>query len=396
MKIVKNIRRFIFLALWLVLGSCVLVLLIASINIKKQKSCRAVEIEIEGVEEYYFLDKNEILKIISDDNSYSLVGKEIEGFDLQRLEKLLRKNVWVQHAELFFDNNLVLHVKVREREPVARIFTKIGHSFYIDSSGYKMPLHNKLSARLPVFTGFPANQPELHGADSLLMDHIKKISLYILNDSFWMAQVAQVDITQSRTFELYPTIGNHVIEFGSGENYSQKFRNLFVFYRQVLTHTGLDKYSRLNVQYENQVIGTRKGEVARYDSIQALKNIQKMIQEATRIAEDTLYAPVVTVEPVAEKKPVVTPLAGLVKKPVVTAVAPVMKKPVVIAKTVKKAPANVNKQTKATVVRKPAAPVKNTVQPKAAVKKNQKKESTIKKHQPKAVMPKKNETKKRK
>jgi cell division protein FtsQ len=389
MKIIKNIRRFIFLALWLVLGSCVLVLLIASINIKKQKSCKAVEIEIEGVEEYYFLDKNDILKIISENNTYSLVGREIEVFDLHRLENLLRKNVWVKYAELFFDNNLVLHVKVREREPVARIFTKIGQSFYIDSSGYRMPLHNKLSARLPVFTGFPANQPQLHGADSLLMDHIKKISLYILNDSFWMAQVAQVDITQNRTFELFPTIGNHVIDFGSGENYEQKFRNLFVFYKQVLTHTGIDKYSRLNVQYQNQVIGTRKGEVARYDSIQALKNIQKMIQEATRIAEDTLYAPVVSA--VRENKKPTEAAAPEIKKPAA---------PVAVRREVKKAPANVKKQTKAAVRKKPAPPVKRTAQAKTAqaktaTKKTNKKELTMKKNQPKAVMTKKNGLKKK-
>jgi cell division protein FtsQ len=395
MKIIKNIRRFIFLALWLVLGSCVLVLLIASINIKKQKSCKAVEIEIDGVEEYYFLDKNDILKIISEDNSYSLEGRETALFDLHKLEKLLRKNVWVKHAELFFDNNLVLHVKVREREPVARIFTKIGQSFYIDSSGYRMPLHNKLSARLPVFTGFPANQPQLHGADSLLLDHIRKISVYILNDSFWMAQVAQVDITQNRSFELFPTIGNHVIEFGTGENYAQKFRNLSVFYKQVLTHTGIDKYSRLNVQYENQVVGTRRGEVARYDSIEALKNIQKMIEEATRIAEDTLFDPVVTGVPEINK-----PIAAIVpeiKKPV-TAAVPETKKPVtpaVVRREIKKAPANVNKHTKTAVDKKPATPVKKTVQAKPAIKKTNKKESTIKKNQPKAVMPRKNDLKKK-
>lgn len=69
---------------------------------------------------------------------------------------------------------------------------------------------------------------------------------------------------------------------------TSKFRRLFIFYRQVLSHKGFDKYNRLNIQYEKQVIGTRKVAMTRIDSVQALKNIQKMIEESKRIMEDSL------------------------------------------------------------------------------------------------------------
>ena len=55
----------------------------------------------------------------------------------------LKKNAWVNGAEVFFDNNDVLRINIAQREPIARIFTLGGNSFYIDSSGTELPLSEK-------------------------------------------------------------------------------------------------------------------------------------------------------------------------------------------------------------------------------------------------------------
>ena len=68
-----------------------------------------------------------------------------------------KKTQWIKKAELFFDNNNVLEVRITEREPIARIFTTSGSSFYIDSSLARLPLSDKFSPRLPVFTDFPTD-----------------------------------------------------------------------------------------------------------------------------------------------------------------------------------------------------------------------------------------------
>jgi cell division protein FtsQ len=56
-----------------------------------------------------------------------------------------------------------------------------------------------------------------------------------------MAQISQIDITPSKEFEMIPTVGNHIIEFGDGTDYDAKFKKLFIFYKQVLAKTGMDK-----------------------------------------------------------------------------------------------------------------------------------------------------------
>jgi cell division protein FtsQ len=153
----------------------------------------------------------------------------------------------------------VLQVRVEERVPVARLFTTTGNSFYIDSSGERLPLSDKFSERLPVFTGFPSENDNVKHTDSALVRDIINISNYLAQDSFWMAQISQVDITPDNTFEMIPVVGGHVIDFGDGTDYDKKFRRLLLFYQQVLSKTGMDVYERLNVQYARQVIGVKKG-----------------------------------------------------------------------------------------------------------------------------------------
>jgi len=285
----KNIINTLLLALWIALGSSVLVLLVAAINIKDHKLCKGVEIEITGVKEIFFLDKNDISMIVSGEGIARPAGIAVTRFNLQRLESVLEKNVWVKDAELFFDNNLLLHINILEREPVARVFTNSGNSFYIDSSCSIMPLNSKMNVRLPVFTGFPDNRKQSQTDDSVLVKHIRNLTMYILNDKFWLAQIAQVDINADNNFVMIPTVGSHTIEFGNGDNYERKFRRLLSFYQQVLSHTGIDTYTKISVKYDKQVIGTKKGIITKIDSVRALINIRKMIEEAKRISEDSAY-----------------------------------------------------------------------------------------------------------
>ena len=57
---------------------------------------------------------------------------------------------------------------------------------------------------------------------------------------------------------MIPTIGNHIIEFGDGTDHQVKFKRLFVFYKQVLSKTGMEKYERIKIQYDNEIIGVKK------------------------------------------------------------------------------------------------------------------------------------------
>jgi cell division protein FtsQ len=255
MKIKRHIKKMLVFGFWLAVTIGVLVLAVAAMKDRKEDTCKGYVIDISGSGEKWFIDKKDIVGLLMVQGV--IKGRSLKRFDLRGMEERLKKNPWIKNAELFFDNNQVLQVKIEEREPVARLFTVKGNSFYIDSTGERLPLSDKFSARLPVFTGFPVDKGRLDSADSLLIRQVAQVGGYLLQNPFWMAQIAQVDILPTRTFEMTPVVGNHVIEFGDGTDYDKKFNRLMLFYRQVLGKTGMDRYARLNVQYARQVVGVR-------------------------------------------------------------------------------------------------------------------------------------------
>ena len=278
----RKVRKIFFISLWIVIGSGTLVLLIAAIRSRNDKTCKGIAIEVNGTASgKWLLSRNDIINQLTSNGSEKIKGRVLATFDLRTLEENLEKHVWIKDAELFFDNNELLQVRLIERVPVARVFTTKGSSFYIDDTGKRLPLSDRLTLKLPLFTGFPSEKKQLAPGDSLLLNEVLGIGRYLAKDSFWNAQVAQVDITPARTFELVPTVGNHLIEFGNGADAQTKFKKMMIFYQQVLRNTGLDRYERINVQYDQQVIGVKKSKyISKADSLQAVKNIRVLIESA--------------------------------------------------------------------------------------------------------------------
>lgn len=276
----RTIRKILFIGFWLCIGGGMLTLLLAAINKKNKGECRGYTITIRGGEKNRFIDNKDVEQLLLKTNGGKIQGRAVQSIDLNRMEQEIRKNVWISSAEIWFDNKDELHVNITEKEPLARIFTTEGTSFYIDSAANRLPLSDKLSARVPVFTGF-TGKSQLGDKDSLLLNDIKQTADFILHDDFWMAQVSQIDITPERRFEMIPVVGNHVVKLGRGGDIKKKFRRLMVFYQQVLSKTGFDKYRTIDVQFEGQVVASRFDTRSGVDSAQLRRNVEKLLKGAT-------------------------------------------------------------------------------------------------------------------
>ncbi len=298
-------KQRIIQALWILAGTGTLVLLVAAMQKKSAKIFKDIQIEVVGATEHVFVDEKDIKEILKQKGN--LAGVSMNQVDLRNIEEALEKDPWIKNAELFFDNKQVLQVSITEREPIARIFTVTGNSFYLDSSGKVLPLSDKLSARVPVFTGFPFGK-KLSKPDSVLLKDVIRLSNYIYADSFWYAQIAQVDITGNE-FDMVPVIGNHIIKFGEAKDLDKKFKKLFSFYRNVSARVGFDKYETINLMYDGQVVATKRGGVVpMVDSVSAMQQIQNSLETSQTAMKDT-----VQVKPIAEK--VSTSKPGQQKKP---------------------------------------------------------------------------------
>ncbi len=295
--------------MWLVIGGGMLTLLIAAMGRQKKDQCRDYKITLKatGADEL-FLNETAVAKLLKAAVNGNIKGQPKSSFNLQKMEQLLEDNIWVKDAELYFDNKNVLHISVIEREPVARVFTVSGRSFYIDEKNVMLPLSDRVSAKVPVFTGFP-DKKVLGTKDSLLLNDIGTTAQFITGNAFWTAQVSQMDIVSCGTgcwdFEMVPLVGNHIVKLGNGGDMEKKFQRLLVFYQQVLSKAGFDKYKSIDVQYEGQVVAA-KSENPKVDSVQFRRNVMQMLkqaremQQADESEENETASPVITTEGVKE------------------------------------------------------------------------------------------------
>lgn len=284
----RKIYRVLLTTLWVSLSIGIIVLLVAAVSKEHKQKCTGLDISIKGVNNNFFVDKADILAAINQYIDGSPVGQPMNLLDVKSLEADLSKNIWIRKCQLFFDNNAMLHVNISEREPVARVFTSNGNSFYIDSSLAMLPLSDKLSARLPVFTNFPSDKKVLVRKDSALLREVHEVATLIQQDEFLMALIDQVDITADRTFEMIPKLGNNIIAFGNAENAAAKFNKLKLFYKEVMVKSGWNKYSVVDVQYKSQVVARRKDakEIAT-DSLKTIQLMQLIAENAERMASDS-------------------------------------------------------------------------------------------------------------
>jgi cell division protein FtsQ len=98
---------------------------------------------------------------------------------------------------------------------------------------------------------------------------------------------------------------------GSVDGLDEKLTRLFIFYQQVLSKTGFDKYAVLDVQYNGQVVAMQKGSKPALDSTELKKNLAELV-ERNKIDEAMLQQELQKQETILEMK-AATPEVPVVK-----------------------------------------------------------------------------------
>jgi cell division protein FtsQ len=75
----------------------------------------------------------------------------------------------------------------------------------------------------------------------------------IAADPFWQSQIVQVNVTRDGV-ELIPRVGDHIIWIGKPVDIEKKLDRLRKFYKYGLSHAGWNKYERISVEFDNQIV----------------------------------------------------------------------------------------------------------------------------------------------
>ncbi|NOY95314.1 MAG: hypothetical protein GXO81_02840 [Chlorobi bacterium] len=239
---------------WLLLGGFLAATLAFSSIQTKDVKCEDIKVFFDG-EQVICLDKSEIVSLVKKADR-KLLGKNLNRVNAELIEQAVEKHSTIENAEVYKmvaknGNSYkgILAVRIKYRTPVLRIITG-NKSYFLDKDGKQIPVSTNYSANVLAVTG------KIRG--KFAKDKILPFILYIRDDEFWNAQIEQIHVNAEDDIILTPLVGAHLIEFGSVDNYQEKFRNLKAFYEKVLVNNNWNKYNRINLAYKNQVIGIKR------------------------------------------------------------------------------------------------------------------------------------------
>lgn len=177
------------------------------------------------------------------------VNKAIEGVNCQEIESVIGKLSVVEECQAYKTHRGYIGIDIDCKIPIMQAFDINGREFYIDSKGTVIEgIHNAMY--LPVASGFITHEM----ADKELLT----IARFLQENRFWNEQIEQIFFTAKKEVLLVPRIGNHTIELGSVNNLEKKLDKLRKFYQKGLNTIGWNKYKKINIEFDKQVICTKR------------------------------------------------------------------------------------------------------------------------------------------
>jgi cell division protein FtsQ len=229
-------------------------LLMSFIELKKgDQKCTDVKVMLPG--RYNFIERDEVDRILLEAGG-KLVGRNLNDINIHKLENSLKSNPFIEYAKVFADMDGVVHVQIRQREPILRIINMANVHFYIDGKGLKIPLSDNFTSKVLVANGFIDEDfsGKVDTLSSKVAKDLYRMAFFIRKDTLWDNQIEQLFVDLKGDIEMVPRVGNHKIILGDADSLQTKFRNLLVFYKKAIPKVGWDTYKTINLKYANQIV----------------------------------------------------------------------------------------------------------------------------------------------
>jgi cell division protein FtsQ len=192
-----------------------------------------------------FITQEAVSKLLIQ-NQQGVTNVPKETLDLNGLESTLNKNPIIEFAEVYVNVEGKLTAKVKQKTPIARVLGN--NSYYIDSNGGVMPLSKNYTERVPFVTGFVKKNN---------LDIVYKVADYVLKDEFLKQNVIEIHQNKNNSIDLKLRQTKFVVHLGQIKQLEKKISNLKAFYIKATKDKVLDKYSKVNLQFGNQVVCTK-------------------------------------------------------------------------------------------------------------------------------------------
>lgn len=210
--------------------------------------CSEVSINIEKSETPGFLTSSDVKSILVSQNLYPL-GQSINNINTRQIEDFLKSNMLIENAECYQTYKGKIFINLIQRRPVLRIKSLNGDDYYLDSKG-----------RIVSNVSYVANQIVASGyvTKKYAKKYLTDIGNILVNNAFWNSEIEQINVLQDGSIELIPRVGDHIVYLGEPFNINDKLNRLYKFYVYGLNKIGWNKYSYIDLEFNNQIICRKK------------------------------------------------------------------------------------------------------------------------------------------
>ena len=253
MKMSKAVKFTVLSLLSLVLVAYVAYAMLFLSKPDGDERCVAVELIVKkGNDASLFVDEKDIEKMLKNANVYPK-GMLMKDVDTEKIEEIIRKNEFIAQVECYKSANGKLCVTVEQRVPVIFVIPEGKDGYFVDAQGNIIP-NNNTATNLVVASGAI---DEKYASKSLA-----EFGQFLQTDDFWNNQIEQIYVMKDRkgkhVVELVPRVGDQIIYLGALEDYQKKLGKLKTFYEKAVGTVGWRKYARVNLEYGNQIICTKR------------------------------------------------------------------------------------------------------------------------------------------
>jgi len=214
--------------------------------------CQEVELVVNKNAKVNFIDTKEIETLLKAHSLYPK-GKLLKDVDTRNIERVIRQNDFVEDVECYKTASGNLRIQIEQRTPVIYIIPEGKDGYYVDQNGKVIP-SSTFTSNMAVATGYiPQDFAKTDLAD---------FGVFLLHNDFWNAQIEQIYVQKGKknkpVVEIIPRVGDHVVYLGPIDDYEKKLRRLKIFYEKAMGIVGWNKYDRINLEYKNQIICTKR------------------------------------------------------------------------------------------------------------------------------------------
>jgi cell division protein FtsQ len=248
-----------FIVISILVVAAYLVIAVTHFNLQpNERCCKEIEVIIKDTSDVDLVTKSGVIQMLKK-RGIQLVGKRMDEINTQSLEKEACRYPLVRDVECYKTLGGKIRIEVTQRIPILHVMNQYGEDFYLDNIGHIINSIPSVMAYRPIVTGC---------ADRwYTTNFLYKLGVYIYYNDFWRSAIQQINVLPGHNLELVPRIGNHIVYLGGINHYAEKLNRLFIFYQQGLNKVGWNKYSRISLEFNNQIICTKKADVMAADSI---------------------------------------------------------------------------------------------------------------------------------